>query len=79
MVTTEDGQDEDKQQGAVVQTVSDPGQSKGGVLEALGEPCEVQSYGRSDHLVRTAAVQRDNPFADTLHDRQLVSGPQWDF
>ena len=32
----EDGQDEDEQQGAAVQIISDPGQSDGGVLDALG-------------------------------------------
>ena len=31
----EDGQDEDEQQGATVQTISDPRQSDGGVLDAL--------------------------------------------
>ena len=32
----EDGQDVNEQQGAAVQTISDPGQGDGGVLDALG-------------------------------------------
>ena len=34
----EDGQDENEQQGAAVQTVSDPRQGDGGVLDTLGFP-----------------------------------------
>ena len=33
-----DGQDEDEQRRAAAQTISDPGQGDGGVLEALGNP-----------------------------------------
>ena len=33
---TQDGQDEDEQQRAAVQIITDPGQGDGGVLDALG-------------------------------------------
>ena len=36
MVRKENGQDEEEQQRPAVQTISDPGQGDGGVLEALG-------------------------------------------
>ena len=41
----EDGHDEDWQQGAAVQTISEPGQGDGGVPARTGEPYEDCSWG----------------------------------
>ena len=60
----EDGQDENEQQGAAVQSISDPGQSDEGVLEALGNLVKT-IRGRSEYRVR-CSVQCDKWLTHSL-------------